>query len=100
MNSHILAGIRERDKLLSQFKRNKDSSVHEAYCKVQNSAQRDIKRPKANYFENKVKTANFPVKKALGHYDFAYDMDTQSHPTSHKCVQGFLKYPLGIHRAI
>ena len=55
MNSHILAGIRERDKLLSQFKRNKDSSVHEAYCKVQNSAQRDIKRPKANYFENKVK---------------------------------------------
>ena len=58
MNSHILAGIRERDKLLSQFKRNKDSSLYDAYCKVRNSVQRDIKRAKANYFLNKVKQSS------------------------------------------
>ena len=35
----------------------------------------------------------------MAHHDFAYDMDTQNHPMSHKCVQGFLKYPPGIHLA-
>ena len=55
MNSHIMAGIRQRDKLLSQFKRNKgDQSLYKEFCKVRNSVQRDIKRAKADYFMNKV----------------------------------------------
>ena len=46
------------------------------------------------------RTANFSVKKSLGHHDFAYDIVAESHPTPHKCVQGFLKYSLGINLAI
>ena len=45
-------------------------------------------------------TANFSVKKSLGHHDFAHDMDAESHPTPHECVQGFLKYSPGVHLAI
>ena len=46
------------------------------------------------------KTANFSVKKPLGHHDFAYDIVAESHPTPHKCVHGFLKYSPAVHLAM
>ena len=45
-------------------------------------------------------TANFSVKKSLGHHDFAHDMDAESHPTPHKCVHGFLEYSPAVHLAM
>ena len=45
-------------------------------------------------------TANFSVKKSLGHHDFAYDIVAESHSTLHKCVQGSLNYSPGVHLAV
>ena len=45
-------------------------------------------------------TANFSIKKPLGHHYFAYDMDAECHATPNECVQGFLKYSPGIHLAM
>ena len=39
MNPHILAGIKERDWILSWFKRNKENkALYEEYCKICNQA--------------------------------------------------------------
>ena len=55
MNSTILAGIRERDRLLSRFKKDKTKvEIHREYCRVRNSVQRDIKQAKEFYFKRKV----------------------------------------------
>ena len=55
MNPHILAGIRQRDKLFSQFKRDrKNMMLYREFCKIRNSVQRDIRLAKTNYFKNKI----------------------------------------------
>ena len=76
MNSHILAGIRRRDKLLARFKRNRnDSSLYKAYCKVRNQVQRDIKTAKANFFMGKINQSEgdsgklWGLLKSLGYSD-------------------------------
>ena len=63
--------------------------------RVSNKFGKIFERISKNYM-----TANFSVKKSLGHHDFAYNIVAKSHPTPHKCVQGFLKYSLGVHRAM
>lgn len=55
MNSHILAGIRKRDRLLSQFRKDRSNvAVYREFCKVRNSIQRDIKDAKGCFFRRKV----------------------------------------------
>ena len=54
MNPHILAGIKERDWLLSWFKRNKENkALYEEYCKICNQVQREVKLAKASHFQDK-----------------------------------------------
>ena len=67
MNSHILAGIRRRDGLLSKFKRNRnDSSIYKEYSKVRNQVQRDIKTAKANFFLGKIRKSEGDSNKLWG----------------------------------
>ena len=55
VNAHILAGIKERDRVFRLFKRNRENRVlYAEYCKLRNSVQRDIKVAKTTYFRNKV----------------------------------------------
>ncbi len=54
MTSDILDGINERDSLLQTFKKGNDQTVYKKYCSVRNRVQRDIKRAKANYFQDKI----------------------------------------------
>ena len=55
INSHILAGIRQRDSLLSRFKQNKDDIVlYKEYCRIRNRVQRDVKMAKSAYFRVKI----------------------------------------------
>ena len=55
MNATILSGIKERDRLLSRFRKDRnDVSLYSDYCKIRNRVQRDVKMAKENYFKRKV----------------------------------------------
>ena len=55
MNSDILARIKRRDTLLSQYRKDRSNGVlHREFCKIRNAIQRDIKLAKQRYFEQKV----------------------------------------------
>ena len=76
MNSHILAGIRRRDGLLSRFKRNRNDLVlYKEYSMVRNQVQRDIKLAKANFFMGKIRQSGgnsnklWGLLKSLGYSD-------------------------------
>lgn len=46
----ILSRIRQRDRLLSLYKRDKSEVVYREFCKLRNAVQRDIKVAKQGYF--------------------------------------------------
>ena len=51
MTSDILSRIKERDALLSLFKRDRsDVATYQKFCKIRNAVQRDIKFAKREYF--------------------------------------------------
>ena len=55
MNATILSGIKERDRLLSRFRKDRNNvSLYSDYCKIRNQVQRDVKMAKENYFKRKV----------------------------------------------
>jgi hypothetical protein len=64
LTSSILLLIKERDKLLSTFKKNRqDPDLYKMYCKVRNQVQRDVKKAKSGYFLNKIEeNKNNPKK--------------------------------------
>ena len=56
MTAHILAGIRERDDVLRQYKRDKsDKVLYARFCRLRNAVQRDIKVAKSSYFRDKIR---------------------------------------------
>ena len=55
MNSHILASIRKRDRLLSQFcKARSNVALYKEFCQIRNAVQRDFKLAKETYFRKGV----------------------------------------------
>ena len=54
MNDTILENIHKRDKLLRQFKKDKNPEIYNEFCQIRNQTQRDIKKAKASYFSNKI----------------------------------------------
>jgi retron-type reverse transcriptase len=55
ISSHIISGIKERDRLLGKFKKDRNNvSLYRDYCRMRNLVQRDIKLAKRNFFQNKV----------------------------------------------
>ena len=55
MNDCILSGIKLRDKLLSQFRKDRgNSALYREFCKVRNRVQRDVKMARENFFKGKI----------------------------------------------
>ena len=64
MSGIILAGIRRRDDLLRQFKRDRSNlAVYREYCRVRNQVQRDVKQAKQDYFRGIVERCDGDSRK-------------------------------------
>ncbi len=63
----FLEKIKSRDKLFRKFKETNDSILFDRYKKLRNEIQRDIKKAKANYFQNKIEEDNGDPKKLWKH---------------------------------
>ena len=59
VNGVILAGIRRRDHLFQQFKKDRTKlEVYREYCRVRNQVQRDVKQAKRDHFQGIVERAD------------------------------------------
>ena len=54
MNDNIFLDIRQRDRYLRLYKKNRNKEMYSEYCKLRNKVQRDVKKAKAEYFRNKI----------------------------------------------
>ena len=64
MTSDILDKIKERDRILAEYKRNKNNEEkYNQFCKIRNKIQQDIKRVKSDYISNKIQENNNDSKK-------------------------------------
>jgi hypothetical protein len=64
MSAQILSGIKERDRLLSKFKKERSNlALYRDFCRVRNAVQRDIKMAKSNYLRLKLEQSNGDSKK-------------------------------------
>ena len=60
--------IRERDKLLTQSNKNKgNKNLRHLFNQMRNKLQREVKKAKANYFQNKVEENQHDSKRLWGH---------------------------------
>ena len=68
IDDNILQLIRERDKLLTQSNKNKgNKNLRHLFNQMRNKLQREVKKAKANYFQNKVEENQHDSKKLWGH---------------------------------
>lgn len=68
MNNEILNNIYQRDKYVYSFRKDKSNKdVFNKYGKLRNKIQRDIKKAKSNYFQNKVNECKNDLKKLWKH---------------------------------
>lgn len=78
MSHEILENIRERDKWLNKFRKDKHmSEYHKHYCKLRNKVQREIKAAKREYILNKVEENKNNPKQLWKHIK---DLGYQSKP--------------------
>lgn len=55
INSDILEGLKERDELLAEYKKDKDNDEkYKKFCKARNKIQQEIKKTKSEYISNKI----------------------------------------------
>ena len=63
INNTILEDIRNRDSFLYQYKKTKDHAKYSQFSKLRNKVQRDVRKAKANYFQDQIEVNKSDSKK-------------------------------------
>ena len=63
ISNEILDAIKLRDNLLYRYKKDQKPELYSEFCKIRNKIQRDIKRAKSTFFQNKIEEFKFNPKK-------------------------------------
>jgi len=79
LTSDILALIKERDRLLYMFKKEKKKDFYKSYCKYRNLVQKEVKRAKSEYITNQIEENKNDSKSLWKHLkDLGYSSKSQS----------------------
>jgi hypothetical protein len=63
MTSYIFSLIRDRDRHLYLYRKHKNTEDHKVFCKLRNLVQREVKKARSSYFQDKIEENRSEPKK-------------------------------------